>query len=78
MKMDQQIRTTTSRLFNVTIVDVKKDDVEEVIVYKYAFNRDSNCTYQMTYLCSLPLTAALVPLASECDVILEGFSNSCF
>lgn len=30
MKMDQQARTSTTRLFNVTIVDVKKDDIEEV------------------------------------------------
>ncbi len=30
MKMDQQNRTATSRLFNVTIVDVKKDEIEEV------------------------------------------------
>lgn len=32
MKMDQQIKTSTSRLFNVSVVDVKKDDIEEVII----------------------------------------------
>lgn len=37
MKMEQQTRTTTSRLFNVTIVDVKKDDLEEVIIFKMVF-----------------------------------------
>lgn len=38
MKMDQQIKTSTSRLFNVTIVDVKKDDIEEVIIEIFSPN----------------------------------------